>query len=708
MLDEIKEEQRKKFVSWMSGSNRNSIQKVLEGVKGMCLDSHKARKIPLELSTDGQSYTDGKSIHVSLMEMFLDPKYSDVFWMLIMKASTAHECQHVNSTSLPSSQSMASRFGKYMKSRYGFNEQIGYSIAFQFLNIIEDGRIEGIIVHKMPGLGLNFRIKNDEIRVLNSIQKAAGPDDPQKEFDDFSAQCLSYAKCGGNAIGVEKYAGHRMEEKFAIAKPYIDMGIAAYSCGECIRNVEAMLIRLSDYFATLLKKNSDFANALEKMAASLTFSGGEEETEFNQQGNENGQSIRTLKPEEPSEGQGQAGKPGQSSGEEGQAGLQAQNGEQAGGSGSEQGGQNSKEGSSATGGTEEGSGNSIKKGARKPPVENNEKQVIRPEARFDLEIEAGTDMSANFSNLELQNRGYTEDELRKALRAIEQEQRIMLPPPVFRKAEIKKRSCHTQNMNLDYNEHIIPPGTMPMPADLSAQANTIRKKVERIMKIKNRNRINVREGTLNTRALYKITAKEDNMFQKINRKKKPSVAFYLLIDNSGSMSSADKSVAARRAAAVIEDAFKGFASVKITLFCSAGGIQHYLVRDWDCKSRYNTAFNSLHSVMPCGGNKDGYSIRVASEDLASRREKCKILIVLSDGLPSDYNGKDAGKNDVRQAVAEARSMGIDVISIPFGSGQFIKGNLKEFQEMYQTVVAADPETITGVLEKIFRKQVIRH
>ena len=62
-------------------------------------------------------------------------------------------------------------------------------------------------------------------------------------------------------------------------------------------------------------------------------------------------------------------------------------------------------------------------------------------------------------------------------------------------------------------------------------------------------------------------------------------------------------------------------------------------------------------------NKDGYSIRVATSELLKQVAKKKILIILSDGLPSAYAGD--GTNDVSTAVDEARRQGIEVVSIYF-------------------------------------------
>jgi len=184
-----------------------TITNILKGTESMCLDYKRARDIPLEINDKGESYTYGKRIVVSLLYTFLDPKYSEVYWMVVMKALTAHECQHINSSSIKRARKMAADFGIFMNSTYGFNRQIGENLGFEMFNIIEDGRIENIIVDRMPGLKINFLILNGEIREQGRIDKRAKPGDSQTEYCHFRNQILSYAKSGGNLPGIEVYAG---------------------------------------------------------------------------------------------------------------------------------------------------------------------------------------------------------------------------------------------------------------------------------------------------------------------------------------------------------------------------------------------------------------------------------------------------------------------------------------------------------------------
>ena len=104
----------------------------------------------------------------------------------------------------------------------------------------------------------------------------------------------------------------------------------------------------------------------------------------------------------------------------------------------------------------------------------------------------------------------------------------------------------------------------------------------------------------------------------------------------------------------IRDSSK-FTAMKISLFDVSGSqIRHATLKKFDERSTGSKCYNSQPGVGIGGGNKDGYSIRVATADLLARREAKKVLVLLSDGLPSDYNGGTrAGLDDVRDAVREA-------------------------------------------------------
>lgn len=84
-------------------------------------------------------------------------------------------------------------------------------------------------------------------------------------------------------------------------------------------------------------------------------------------------------------------------------------------------------------------------------------------------------------------------------------------------------------------------------------------------------------------------------------------------------------------------------------------------------------------LLECSGtNFDSYSIRYAANLLKERPERHKLLIVLSDGLPSYYFSGDEGIRQNTLAINEARADHIDVIGIGIGN---VKTTI--FHKMYQ-------------------------
>ena len=101
-----------------------------------------------------------------------------------------------------------------------------------------------------------------------------------------------------------------------------------------------------------------------------------------------------------------------------------------------------------------------------------------------------------------------------------------------------------------------------------------------------------------------------------------------------------------------------------------------------------------------------FASRVATADLLARREAKKVLVLLSDGLPSDYNGGTrAGLDDVRDAVREARRKGVIVIPIMFGRASDREQMKDNFLYMYGQFISCDPIDITDEFTKLFTKLI---
>lgn len=815
MLKEVREARLKEYKEKFIPKNES----VLRNLMGFCLDE-RGKNIHMIMDDSLSSRTDGKTIWVSLLEPFLDPKYNSAFWTLIMKALLAHECQHINSTLLKEGFAMADKFAEWFEKNHGIDNRIGKNIAADMFNIIEDARIENIIVHNHPGWTMMFKIMNGEIRASGKILEIA--EDPRTEFNHFRTQILSYAVCGGNAIGIDLYSGHRMEKEFDKIRGMIDKAVESYSCQECIDETFTVLCTIAPYLAELMKDDNALMQQLESMMNSI--SGGNDEIDFNGQSSSGGNGLRIMANRKPNPNNSQDHQNSQNSqssqdsqddendGSNGSGQNGEQNGEDDGATGS-QGNQNnsdtksgsdsgsesqndskenskadSKEGSQSgsgddseddseessqgeTGSKDEknskddnskddsknNSGNSSKDGSQDNPKDdsdgkckgdskkdssnkpqdnsedghdgnsqgnsNNDSKSRKNKSNNqdrgddkkvkDYETPAETDMTGTFSDKELQQRGYTEEEMRQAVEMVRQEMEDWGTESVKRQSKSRAFRGNVTRIKEDkgtkFSEVKIVCGKSPLPADLKKRGEKLKREISYILKTKFHDRRGLKNGRLDERCLWRVPCKQENVFIKKNSRKKNSVVIYLLIDNSGSMDEKSKHLYAMQVAAILEEAIGETVPMKIVLFNSGfTKVTHYLVKDYEDHGKFNYAYNSLNAIVPDNGNRDGYSIRVATNDLSKRKEKNKILLVLSDGLPSVYSSREEGIQDVKTAVKNARAMGIEVIAMPFGSKDFIKKAMNDFVEMYETnIIAAGIDNIGKIMCDLFKKLITK-
>ncbi|MBP1969092.1 nitric oxide reductase activation protein [Virgibacillus natechei] len=183
-------------------------------------------------------------------------------------------------------------------------------------------------------------------------------------------------------------------------------------------------------------------------------------------------------------------------------------------------------------------------------------------------------------------------------------------------------------------------------------------------------------GRLSKKLLPAITDENPRLFYKKNEESKEiDAVFTLLVDCSASMHNK------------MDETKKG-----IILFHEVLNqlkIPHSIIGFWedanDVKESYQpNYFHNIHSftdsfyqnrgarimqLEPEEDNRDGFSIRIITEELAARREKHKFLLVFSDGEPAAANYDQNGIIDTNVAVSEARKKGIDVIGMFLADGE---------------------------------------
>lgn len=169
-----------------------------------------------------------------------------------------------------------------------------------------------------------------------------------------------------------------------------------------------------------------------------------------------------------------------------------------------------------------------------------------------------------------------------------------------------------------------------------------------------------------------------NMFTKNNSPSdKSDLAVVIMSDCSGSMRSGDKTERAKYCLVAFAEAFgKLDIPIKIIGFQTKSGyeVYHTHCSDWTNPASGRPNIIGLPSY---GSNCDGYSIRYGAELLKNRQEKHKVLIIISDGLPTQ-GGDDPKISPVQDAMAAVIEAKQDAVIIGVG----IDGDFNKMRAIY--------------------------
>lgn len=145
------------------------------------------------------------------------------------------------------------------------------------------------------------------------------------------------------------------------------------------------------------------------------------------------------------------------------------------------------------------------------------------------------------------------------------------------------------------------------------------------------------------------------------------LAVGLLIDESGSMSSASRITMARQAAIILYDFCSGL-GIPVTIYGHTewNDVELYAYAEFDSLDRQDCY--RLMDMSARGCNRDGAALRFSAERLLTRPEETKILILISDGQPNGegYSGTAAAA-DLRAIKQEYRRKGVVLFAAAIGS-----------------------------------------
>lgn len=717
----------------------------------------------LTFDKSGESYTNGKRMNLSMSYKFFKDEYTHAHWTLVMRALAAHESQHINSTTMTAKEEVGKWFGEYLNTHFSINKNIGENVGADFFNIFEDGRIEQIAVIHHPGVRMPLLFMNVE-----GVKRATLPSKfstSYEEYISFRNQVLCYAKLGKNLQGFRamKDANPRFRDNFISIQDHIDLAVNSVNCDGCVAQTEAALEKLAPYFAELLEEDSKLLDHLEKMDTKSSY--GEEESEFGDETG-SGSSVRDNKNYGKArwtiskEKKGDKGEDSENkdSSESGDSPKEKENGKddkdgKASETGDKEDGQEDGSSGAATGDKDEaseegsggdgdkpgdkngsdGSGSSSDLSSKKSedgdakPTESSKVdkksgsgKCMDGDPVFDAPKYTDPGEDEDFDPMELP---YSEQELIDELESCSSsvspaskenpEEKNALSKKDKDKLLEKYEDEYSRSFDETYSEN--PPASLP--SDIMMKASKLHRTLTQILQQRRKEMRGQRKGVFDTRSLWKVGVNSPDIFYRKGRPQEADCAVFELVDNSGSMSGV-KSKIARTVAGALEVALEGLAALKISLFnvgysfsAGGGGVLHNTIKDFSDRTSKGKsyAFGSLvdSTISAGGGNKDGYSIRVATAELLKRKEKNKFLIVVSDGEPTDYNGGvPAGVEDVKKAVAEARKAGIIVIAFLIGDRSYVTNHNQRHIEMYgKNLICCETENMLYEFEKLFKKLI---
>jgi hypothetical protein len=240
---------------------------------------------------------------------------------------------------------------------------------------------------------------------------------------------------------------------------------------------------------------------------------------------------------------------------------------------------------------------------------------------------------------------------------------------------------------------------------IKIRASRTCQKIKNIIKAKEtEERVELFSGSLDVNALGLFCTGKPNVFKEGGIPSDLETCCYILKDNSGSMDSSFKENLAIEALSEVESTLKDVMPLKEVAFYATGNsVYHDVIKEWDDNDASISYAESYRASgnYPRECNNDAYSIYCAALELIKRPEENKILIVISDGLPSGCN-----EADVQKAVRFARKNRIFVINFLIGDKRTIENLWERFKNMYETYFCGvNPEKLGNSLFSFLKKYV---
>lgn len=197
----------------------------------------------------------------------------------------------------------------------------------------------------------------------------------------------------------------------------------------------------------------------------------------------------------------------------------------------------------------------------------------------------------------------------------------------------------------------------------------------------------------------------------------PDVAFSILIDNSGSMLGR-RIEKAKEAGILFQDLCEGL-NIPVRVCSHTTG--NYKVKLYNLVNFSGSILEkyAISQIEAENGNIDTMAVTALAEELLSRKEESKVLVVISDGAPcgtgsssNNFHGvqykklncthSDKDMQELNACVRYWRKKGIKIIGVAIDDLELIKGIYEE-----GTLDCTDLNKLPTELLKIFKKYVLK-
>lgn len=668
---------------------------------------------PLQLNTDGGSYTDGRKIVIGVpMEIMTKMLEKGIITtkeqvLAILKGLGAHEAEHIRSSSFP----LFRKFMELVEEEYktvgirGAGQVIGRGI----MNAVEDGRIERRSINRYPGIKKHIQFMNLSFhQIVGFVQNDI--------LRDYLMSICTIATSNMHLVGWnETYGGTEIAQLLKDVLPHIRDGVAAETPEACYDACLEIHKLTFPILKTLVKEN------LEKQKQGNNFAQDDDIEQNPMMDNADRRDAPGNKQQQYSKSKSKKGKPQQSQGmsldsedeKDKQKGSgkgekddtkdkeQSEDGEQGDGQGQE--GQDQNQDSQEGNGQKNDDSQESNDSADSQDSSNSDNNGIGDGAiGMDEPIELSGEELAELIK-EINDIIYNDNKknVADAIKEDAQQEKA----DAARKAKRAKNRLNPKDLsNISHNHKATYQefdSQDPLDGRSMQRAKDLEKTILRILRNKKTEELRYRRsGTIDKRSYVRfVVNKENDVFFKDEKNEIDDVAFYVLIDHSGSMHGQNMALALT-SASVIQEAIQKHCPLRVVGFNSGGNSTVlYDYKDFDDKANGSLVKFARNSN---NANCDGYAIKVATGELSKRSEKVKILFVLSDGYPT-VTYKTDPILDSKEAVIDAKKKGIIVIPIVFGVDSC---NRENFETIYEkNIIMCEPVDIEKHLSKLLEKVI---